>query len=180
MAPFVNDSLWLNDNFVAQELLENGPIRSTFKLTYNKLNVNGKEYAETRTFSIDAGSQLTKITQSYEGVSGKMPVAAGLVRREGNDLIIAKDNYVVYFEPSSEKVGNVALAMVFPGRYKKTTVNTYKIGNDSYSHILAVCDYENPITYYSGYGWSKAGIFSNISDFEKYVAGFSESLKVTY
>jgi hypothetical protein len=178
MAPFVNDSLWLNENFVAQELLENGPVRSTFKLTYNKLNVNGKEYAETRTFSIDAGSQLTKITQSYEGVSGKIPVAAGLVKRDGNDLIIAKDNYVLYFEPSSNKVGNVALAMVFPDGYKKTTVNTYKIGNDSYSHILGVCDYDSPITYYSGYGWSIAGTFFDIFDFEKYVAEFSKNLKV--
>jgi hypothetical protein len=178
MAPFVNDSLWLNENFAAQELLENGPIRSTFKLTYNKLNVNGKEYAETRTVSIDAGSQLTKITQSYEGVPEKITVAAGLVKRTGNDSIITKDNCVIYFEPYSDKVGNVALAMVFPEGYKKATINTYKVGNSSYSHVLAVCDYEKPITYYSGYGWSKAGTFSDIFAFEKYIAKFSESLKV--
>ncbi|MDR2287410.1 MAG: DUF4861 domain-containing protein [Prevotellaceae bacterium] len=176
MAPFVNDSLWLNENFVYQELLENGPIRSTFKLTYNKLNVNGKEYAETRTFSIDAGSQLTKITQSYEGVSGKITVAAGVVKRNGNDSIIAKDNYVIYLEPYSKKVENVAMAMVFPDGYKKTALKTYKIGNDSYSHVLAVCDCDKSITYYSGYAWSKAGTFSDISVFEKYIAELSESL----
>jgi hypothetical protein len=171
--------LWLNENFATQELLENGPIRSTFKLTYNKLNVNGKEYAETRTVSIDAGSQLTKIIQSYEGVSGKIAVAAGLVKRNGNDSIVAKDNCVIYFEPYSNKVKNVALAMIFPDGYKKTTINTYKVGNSSYSHVLAVCDYEkNPITYYTGYGWSMTGIFSNIYAFEKYVAEFSKSLKI--
>jgi hypothetical protein len=178
MAPFVNDSLWLNENFVSQELLENGPIRSTFKLTYNKLNVNGKEYAETRTFSIDAGSQLTKITQSYEGVSEKITVAAGIVKRDGNDSIIAKDNYVIYLEPYSKKVENVAIAMVFPDGYKKTAVNNYKIGNNLYSHVLAVCDCEKSITYYSGYGWSKAGTFSDFADFEKYIAEFSECIKI--
>jgi hypothetical protein len=178
MAPFVNDSLWLNENFATQELLDNGPIRSTLKLTYNKLNVNGKEYAETRTISIDAGSQLTKITQSYEGVPEKITVAAGLVKRDGNDSIVAKDNYVIYAEPYNNKVKNVFLAMIFPNGYKKTTVNTYKAGNNLYSHVLAVCDYESPITYYSGYGWSKAGIFSDISAFEKYISAFSENLKI--
>jgi hypothetical protein len=178
MAPFVNDSLWLNENFAAQELLENGPVRSTFKLTYNKLNVNGKEYGETRVISIDAGSQLSKITQSYEGVSEKMSVAAGLSKRDGIDSIVAKNNYVIYAEPYSDKVENVFLAMIFSDGYRTTTVNTYKVGGNSYSHVLAVCDYEAPITYYSGYGWSKAGIFSNISVFEKYVADFSECLKV--
>jgi hypothetical protein len=178
MAPFMNDSLWLNENFASQELLDNGPVRSTFKLVYNKLNVNGKEYAETRTVSIDAGSQLTKITQSYEDVSGTFTVAAGLVKRDGNDSIVAKNNYLIYAEPYSDKVGNVFLALLFPDGYKTTTVNTYKVGNSSYSHVLAVCDYNRPVTYYSGYGWSKAGVFSALSVFEKYVSEFSESLKV--
>jgi hypothetical protein len=128
--------------------------------------------------SIDAGSQLTKITQSYEDVSGTITVAAGLVKRNGNDSILAKNNYVIYAEPYSNKVGNVFLALVFPDGYKTTTVRTYKAGNSSYSHVLAVCDYSHPVTYYSGYGWSKAGVFSDISVFEKYVSEFSESLKI--
>jgi hypothetical protein len=178
MAPFVNDSLWLNENFVTQELLDNGPVRSTLKLTYGKLEVNGKEYLETRTISIDAGSQLTRITQSSEGVSGNITVAAGIVKRSGNDSIVTKDNYVIYAEPYSDKVGQVFLAMVFPDGYKTATINTYKVRNNSYSHVLAVCDYKSPLTYYSGYGWSKAGIFYDISVFEKYVSEFSESAKI--
>jgi hypothetical protein len=78
----------------------------------------------------------------------------------------------------------VFLALVFPDGYKKTAVHSYKVGNASYSHVLAIADCENSITYYSGYGWSKSGIFSDISVFEKYVAEFAESLKtplkVTY
>jgi hypothetical protein len=184
MAPFVNDSLWLNENFAAQELLDNGPIRSTVKLTYNSLNVSGQEYGETRTISLDAGSQLNKITQAYEGVSGTIAVAAGLSKREGNDSVVAKDNYVIYAEPYSDKVENVFLAMIFPDGYKRTAITAYQVQNTSYSHILAICDYKNPVTYYSGYGWSKAGFFTDISTFEKYVVWFSESLKnpikVTY
>lgn len=178
MAPFMNDSLWLNENFVSQEVLDNGPIRSTFKLVYNDLDVNGKKYAETRTISIDAGSQLTKITQSYEDVSGTITVAAGLVKREGSDSVVAKDNYVIYAEPYSDKVENVFLALLFPNGYKTTTVNTYKVGNTSYSHVMAVCDCNGTVTYYAGYGWSKAGVFTDIAAFEKYISKFSQSLKV--
>ncbi|MDR1895254.1 MAG: DUF4861 domain-containing protein [Prevotellaceae bacterium] len=176
MSPYVKDSLWLNENFVRHELIDNGPIRSTVKLIYNKLNVDGKEYGEIRTISLDAGSQLNKITQTYEGVSGIIPVAAGISKRGGNDSIIAKDNYLIYAEPYSNKVGNVFLALIFPNGYKKTDINTYQIGKELFSHVLAVCDYKEPVTYYSGYGWSKAG-FPDISNFEKYVASFSKSLK---
>ena len=87
MAPYVNDKLWLNENFASQELLDNGPLRTTFKLTYKDLDVNGKSVAENRTISIDAGSQLSKIVQAYT-IKEAMPVAAGLVKRVKGDSII--------------------------------------------------------------------------------------------
>jgi hypothetical protein len=59
MAPYVNGRLWLNENFVSDELLDNGPLRTTFKLTYKDIEVDGKKYSESRTISIDASSQLT-------------------------------------------------------------------------------------------------------------------------
>ncbi|MDR2039516.1 MAG: DUF4861 domain-containing protein, partial [Bacteroidales bacterium] len=83
MAPFENDSLTLNENFVGQEVLENGPLRTTFKLTYKDITVNGKTFSESRTFSIDAGSQLTKVTQEY-GTRDTLTVAAGLIKRTEN------------------------------------------------------------------------------------------------
>jgi hypothetical protein len=154
------------------------------RLTYNKLKVAGREYGETRTISIDAGSQLTRIIQSYDGVSEPMRVAAGLSKRDGRDSIIAKSNYLIYAEPYSDKVDRVFLAMIFPDGYKNSLVHRYTIGNKEYSHVLAVCDYEKPVRYYSGYGWSKAGVFFDLSSFEKYVAEFSNCLnhplKISY
>lgn len=185
MAPYVNDSLWLNENYVSHELTDNGPIRSAFKVTYADLDVDGKKYGETRTFSIDAGSQLTKVIQEYKGVSGKFTVAAGLAKRGDSDSIVSKGNFVIYAEPYSPKVHNVYLAMVFPNGYNEVFVDTYKVKKTEFSHVLAVCEYKEntPLTYYTGYGWSKFG-FSTLQDFEKYVEIFSASLKnplkVTY
>ncbi len=177
MAPYVNDTLWLNQNFVSQDLLDNGPLRTTFKLTYNDIDVDGKLFSEARTISIDAGSQLYKVVQEY-GTDSEIPVAAGLVKRE-NDSIIAsvENNYIVYAEPHSDVVDDVYLALVFPEGLEKSEVNTYMVGENPYSHVLGITTYRpgTTVTYYSGYGWSKFG-FPTVADFEKYVADFSASL----
>lgn len=184
MAPFVNGKLWLNENFASQELLENGPLRTTLKLTYNDLDVDGKAYSETRTFSIDAGSQFSKVTQEY-GVTEDMTVAAGIAKRAANDTIIfsPEKDYIIYREPS-EKAGSVYLGLVFPAGIDSMVVDTYKVANaktkkeDTFSHVLAVATYKanQPIVYYTGYGWSKFG-FADEAAFQTYASNFSKGLK---
>lgn len=185
MAPYVGDKLWLNENFASQELIDNGPLRTTFKLNYKDLNVDGNTYTETRTISIDAGSQLTKITQEYGNVAAPMAVAAGFVKRENDSIIASPENgYIVYAEPYSSMVDNVYLGMVFPNGFDKSIVDTYAVENpkskkqDSYSHVLGITKYQpnTPVTYYTGYGWSKFG-FASFADFQKYVENFAKGLK---
>ncbi|MDR1810393.1 MAG: DUF4861 domain-containing protein [Prevotella sp.] len=185
MAPYVNDTLWLNENYISWEMLDNGPLRTRFKLTYKDITADGKTFPESRTISIDAGSQLTKIVQEY-GTDTPIAVASGIVKRNGNDSIITSPdkNYVIYAQPVSEVVDNVYLAMVFPQGIEKTEVNTYTIEHaiskqkQTYSHVLAVttCQPGEPVVYYTGYGWSKFG-FPTVADFQKYVADFAANLK---
>lgn len=184
MAPFVNGKLWLNENFASQELLENGPLRTTLKLIYKDLDVDGKAYSETRTFSIDAGSQFSKVIQEY-GVTEDMTVAAGIAKRAANDTIIfsPEKDYIIYREPS-EKAGPVYLGLVFPAGIDSMVVDTYKVANaktkkdDTFSHVLAVATYKanQPIVYYTGYGWSKFG-FADEAAFQTYASNFSKGLK---
>jgi len=185
MAPYIDKKLWLNENFVNQELLDNGPLRTTFKLTYKDLNVNGRMISENRTISLDAGSQLSKIVQAYT-IKEAMPVAAGIVKRESGDSVIAMPDkgYIIYKEPKTDKADGVYLAIVFPQEISETVVDTYEYLNpksnkeDTYLHVLAITsqDPKVPVTYYTGYGWSMFG-FPTLTDFEKYVDNFSESLK---
>jgi hypothetical protein len=175
MAPFINDSLLiLNENYVSQELLENGPIRTTFRLTYKDLDINGKNVSEKRTFSLDAGSQLTKVTQEY-GTSDTLIVAAGIVKREGKDEIYeSKSDYgtsaIIYVEPENSKVGNVFIGLVFPeGLEECKSIN---------SHVIGITKYypSKPVTYYTGYGWEKFG-FPSITDFQNYIELFTIELE---
>lgn len=184
MAPYADNKLWLNENFASQELIDNGPLRTTFKLTYKDINVAGKSFSESRTFSIDAGSQLTKVTQEY-GTDSEIPVAAGIVKRPSGDSVIVSPNkdYIVYKEPKSEKAEGIYVALVFPQTFNNSVVDTYKLKNDktkkedAYSHVLAVTAYKpnTPIIYYTGYGWNKYG-FSDEAEFVKYVENFVKSV----
>lgn len=185
MAPYVNNKLWLNENFVSEELLDNGPLRTTFKLTYKNLDVDGQSVAESRTISLDAGSQLSKIVQAYT-IKEPMSTAAGIVKREKGDSIITSldKDYIVYAEPKTDKVSGIYLGLVFPKGISESKTDTYEVLNpktnkkDTYSHVLAITTQQPniPVTYYTGYGWSQFG-FPTVADFEKYIQNFSEELK---
>ncbi len=177
MAPYAGDKLWLNENFTNEEVLENGPLRTTFKLTYKNIDVEGKSIAENRTISIDAGSQLSRISQAYT-IKEPLQVAAGFVKREKNDSIIAGDNYLVYAEPKNEIVDNVYLGIIFPQGMSKHVIDTYQANNKTFTHILGITTQQPkvPVTYYTGFGWSKFG-FDTVGSFETYIKNFAEGLK---
>ncbi|MDR0835691.1 MAG: DUF4861 domain-containing protein [Tannerella sp.] len=184
MAPFIHDSLILNENFVSQEVLENGPLRTTFKLTYKDIQIDSvRKVGESRTFSIDAGSQLTKVTQEYT-TNDTITVAAGIVKRNvDDDAYSAFTDFgtagLIYAEPESENTGKVFIGMVFPKGLENTITNTYtwidKNGKEEkYAHVLGITTYYpgQPITYFTGYGWSKFG-FNALTNFQMYIQNFS-------
>lgn len=187
MAPYVDGKLLLNQNFVKQEILENGPLRTTFKLTYNDVDINGGRFSETRTISLDAGSQLSKITQEY-GTKTAMDVAAGVIKRpDSKSATTANDKtWIVYQEPDTKKASGIFIALVNTDGWKEVFENTYlSEKGDSYSHTLGVTKYApgKPLSYYVGYGWTQFG-FSDQAAFEKYLDKFvlqqKNPLKVSF
>jgi uncharacterized protein YlzI (FlbEa/FlbD family) len=189
MAPFIHNALILNENFVGQEILDNGPLRTTFKLIYKDLQIDSAlTVGESRTFSIDAGSQLTKVTEEYT-TNDTITVAAGIVKRNAEDEAYSAFTQlgtagIIYAEPESEKVGKVFVGMIFPKGLENTITNTYIYYNpktqkeEKHSHVLGVTTYYpgQPITYYTGYGWSKFG-FNSLTDFQQYIQNVSISLE---
>ncbi len=93
------------------------PLRTTFKLTYKDLDVDGKQVAESRTVSIDAGSQLSKVVQAYT-IKEPMNVAAGIVKRQTGDSIISVTDkgYIVYSEPKTDKAEGVYVGGLYSRR----------------------------------------------------------------
>ncbi len=177
------------------EILENGPLRFTVRLTYNPFVMGKDSVVETRTISLSKGSQLNKTVVSYQGLQKTTPVATGLVIHpenptayvlEGEKGFIAyadltdnvnNDNGVIYVGAvMPEKVTEAKAAMFSDKEAKERGAS---------GHVLAVSNYKPgaEYTYYWGSGWSKYG-FDSMEAWTTYLDRYAQSvrnpLKVVY
>jgi hypothetical protein len=178
-APFVNDTIILGKNFTKYEMIEEGPLRISFRLSYAPFDVNGVPVTETRTVTLDANSLMNKMVVNYDMAMPQMEVAAGIVIRNeaGEVKMLADDHtYIAYAEPNVKNNGVIYGAMVSP--------QGFKAEKEACDHLLAIFDYKKgtDYTYYTGGGWSQGG-FETSADWLAYVKTFvqakKEPLKVT-
>ena len=188
VAPYINNKLWLGQNFAAYQTLDNGPIRTSVRLDYNEFDVDGQAVSETRIFSLDAGAQLNKVTTIFTGFEGIVPVAAGIVLKnrykpadvdkadpDHRPVLAPEKGYIIYSEegdrakPEHEN-GIVYTAVVFPDALKTAKLDQ--------QHVLAVTDYQagSELTHYAGAGWSKWG-FSSPEEWTAYIDNFAQQLQ---
>lgn len=173
-APYLNDQLWFSRNFTTYEILDKGPLRITFRLNYDAFPVDKlDEVSSTRIISLDAGSQLNKITQIHDFKAESMPVAAGIVLRNSPEEQVSTDenkSWAAHAEPADSINGTlyqaIAAATPFTGIEK---ANNHLLG-------LQTVKTNEPFIYYAGGGWSKYG-FDTFEDWTKYVKEFTEKLQ---
>ena len=180
IAPFVNDLLWVGKNFITHEVLDNGPLRTTFRLTYDNLPVEDKIFSQTIVISIDAGSQFNKAVVSYDGDFTDIKVAAGIfLHDDDNPEGNIKTDVSAGFNAYGEKA--VSDAGIRAGRnYVATVIPDGKMieSLNQQGHILAIAPYKkgDQFTYYFGGGWSQWG-FPIDENWFNYVAEFAAKLQ---
>ena len=82
IAPYKNDSIWYSKNYYQYKVLDNGPLRTSFQLDFETWLVAGEKVIATKTVSLDAGTQLNKITVSYVFENDEiMPAVIGIIKR---------------------------------------------------------------------------------------------------
>ena len=172
-APYLNDTLVLGKNYTKYEILEQGPLRISFRLSYAPFDVNGVPVTETRTVTLDANSLLNKMVVTYDMAMPTMEIASGIVIRnkEGEVKMLAEDHtYVAYAEPNVKNAGVIYGAMVSP--------QGFKAEKEACGHLLAISDYKKgtDYTYYVGGGWSQGG-FATAADWLTYVKSFVQAQK---
>ena len=173
-APYLDNQLWFSRNFNEYAILDKGPLRITFRLDYERFPVNNADsVSSVRIISLDAGSQLNKITQIHDFKAGSMPVAAGIVMRNSSEEQVSMDenkSWAAHAEPADSLNGILyqAIAVTAPFTSIEQTNN----------HLLGIQDVKStvPFIYYAGGGWSKYG-FETFGDWVKYVEEFSEKLQ---
>lgn len=164
------------------EILDNGPLRFTMKLTFRPFNAGGcQNVTETRIMSVDAGSHFTRTDVSYEGLDKTMPVAAGIVvqDKDGKAVAEAGKGYIAYPAPTinydkQREVdnGTIFVGHVYPFALEQAGLEYFSDKESAErggakGHVLAHSTY-NPsetFTYWWGFGWNHA----DIEDYDEWV-----------
>ncbi len=177
------------------EILENGPLRFTVKLTYNPLVVGKDSVVETRIISLSQGSQLNKTVVSYAGLSKAAPVATGLVIHPENPTayVLEGDKGYIAYADLTDNVNNgngiIYVGAVMPEKVTEAKAQMFSDKEakerGASGHVLAISNYkpETEYTYYWGSGWSKYG-FDSMEAWTTYLDRYAQSvrnpLKVAY
>ena len=168
-APVNNDTLCLGHNFVTAKILDNGPLRITFMLTYDPYMAGESEIKETRIISLDAYSHFNKVTHIFETDTTLLTVATGIVMPEedpeanaANTTFGDNTGIIAYETPANEANGTIFTAAINPDGF-----GIIKVSN---GHFLGLNSYQpgNKYSYYAGGGWSKAG-FNNFDEWTSFV-----------
>lgn len=155
IAPFINDSLWVGNHYDSFEVLENGPLRSTFTLTYDEVKAGEQTFKQTLTISAEAGSILNKAVVKLEGSNTEMKLAGGIFIHDNKGVAYenTEKGIIAYAENAVSDAG-VPAGRNFVGVLIPQT--EVAVTRDP-EHLLLTADYKtNEIfTYYFGGSWSK-------------------------
>lgn len=174
MAPYIKDTVRYSGNYDRWKILDKGPLRSTFQLEYDVWNAAGIKVKCTRTISLDAGSQFNRIENNYLYDNNLvLPVAVGISKRPENGVLLLNEQKGIlgYWEPKHGDDGTTGVAAVLT-----TVVKNMKVDKEQ---LLAISEVKNnePIVYYTGAAWDKAGKITNSTQWFTYVNNFAQELK---
>lgn len=174
MAPYIQDSIYFSHNYTSWRILDNGPLRSEFRLDYAPRTIQGITFQETELISLDAGSQLNKMEITYHSKEERsLPVAIGIVKRKekGTILLGERAGIMGYWEPQHGKDGTMGIGCI-----SVSPISGMKVSND---HLLMLGQsiFQQPFIYYAGAAWDKAGLITSANDWFGYLSDFQDKLQ---
>ena len=149
------------------KLLADGPLRAAFELRYDGWNAGGQKVSETKRFSIDAGSNFTRVESVYTDADGKpLDVGVGISQRKGDGRLVRNEaaGWMSYWQPEKAPNGHTACAVIIPGQ--QVTAGTDR--EDAL--LVGRAAPGQPFVHYLGAGWSKSGDFPDAAAWEAKVA----------
>ncbi|WP_280747724.1 DUF4861 family protein [Parabacteroides sp. PF5-9] len=154
IAPYT-DKLWIGDHYNRFAVIENGPLRSVFALTYDSVKVSHDYYTQTITITVDAGSLLNKAVVRYEGANQPMKLAGGIVLHNGEgDRYTDPENQLIAYAENAVSNAGIASGRNYVGVYLPQKEVQIK---EEANHLLIMNDYKpgTEFVYYFGGGWSQ-------------------------
>jgi len=174
IAPVVDGKIVFSKHYRQHEVLDNGPLRSTFKLTYEPFQVNGQSVEVSKTISLDAGSQLNRVEVVYKlEKEDTLAVAAGIVLRkeEGQKISYPEAGITAYWEPAHGEDGHLGVAVL-----SKDPVRAVReVDGQLLTQYRASSG--QPLVYYNGGVWDKAGEIKDAKAWRSYLKQFKMRLE---
>ena len=173
IAPVLKDSIVYPKNYHHWKILDNGPLRSIFELGYDEWNVAEQHVKMVKRISIDAGAQLSRIEAIYQYEGAKpLPVVLGIIKRADPGVILMNEQKGIlgYWEPQHGADGITGVGTIL----LDSKVN---MGADQ-SHFLSRTEAKanQPLVYYSGSAWDKAGEITTAKQWFDYLDNFKAKL----
>ena len=175
IALYDQGKIHFTQHYRKHEVLDNGPLRSTFKLIYPAQNVNGQQISFSKTITLDAGSNFNKIVVDFNNENASSTaIAIGLVRRGEESPKYSydkKDKTLAYFEPNINNAGHTSTAVILTNQKAEFT------DQDAKQFLFKTKIQNNkPFVYYNGAAWDKAGKITNFDTWEDAVEDFAQSV----
>jgi rhamnogalacturonyl hydrolase YesR len=164
-----------SSNFTKYKVIADGPLRAVFELTYGGFAIgNGRTASEVKRFSIDAGSNMTRVETRYTSNSkAPLTVGVGIVQRDGVGHYTAdgEAGFNSYWEPAHGDDGSIGCGVILPAGVKAFDVI------ERQQLTIGTAQPGQPFVYYFGAGWSKSGDFADAAAWDAYVRGYAQKLK---
>ncbi len=168
-------TLYVGRNYKSWKVITNGPVRTVFELTYDAWDAAGTQVSEVKRFTVDAGHNLDQIESTFTVAAGgpkEITVAIGLNKTpadKNQDASVALTSSAAtgtLTQWVTQKTnGELGTALIMPtGAFVGFTADSLN------ELILAKATAGQPLRYYAGAGWSKAGEFKSQADWNAYVA----------
>ncbi|QYM78539.1 DUF4861 domain-containing protein [Horticoccus luteus] len=173
--------LAIGRNYRTWTVLANGPVRAIFELTYDAWDAHGRQIAETKRFTVDAGHYLDQIDSTFT-VTGDstapLTVAIGLNKTpsdKGEDptVTLTQDaDTGVLAQWLAQKIhGGMATGIIVPpGDFAGFAEDARNL------LVLAHAKPGAPLRYYVGGAWSEAGEITDAAAWKSYLTAESARL----
>jgi hypothetical protein len=173
IALFKNDTIHYSGNYQSYKILDNGPLRTTFELTYNDLKIGSEKISHKKIITLNAGSYLNKITNSFNSQSSTTKEAVvGIIKRKEKGVVLQNetDGILGYWEPKHEKNGTTGVGVIIPNQSEQMFQKN--------EQLLAKVNLKDntDFTYYTGACWDKEGTFLNQKDWFDYLSKYKNEL----
>lgn len=170
---WADGKLYTSANWSSWKVLANGPVRAVFELSYDGWDANGIRVAEVKRFTVDAGHQLDQVESSFSFTGAdRLTVAVGLNRTPANSkhaprIAFARDSarslLTQWVSLGASPNGAYGTAVVLPGAtgFAEDGLNEL---------VLASVEPGQPLRYWIGAAWNKAGRIVSQEAWQAYVA----------